>query len=204
MLLSLQPPAWHLRHSRAVAETAGWLALRAATAGVPLDRRLAESAALLHDIDKLDSVKPHVEGLAHARGAAAWLADRGYAELGPVIAGHPVTLLADGAWFEEWLATASPEALIVSYADKRAGQRLESLGDRFASWRRRYPPDVRAERPRGTAERPRGTWDGATIRAVEARAARLEERVCALAEARPGEVRRLPWTGRAVRTARGS
>ena len=26
--------------------------------------------------------------------------------------GHPVTRLADGAWFESWFASAAPEALI--------------------------------------------------------------------------------------------
>ncbi len=104
LLLSLEPPAWHLRHSRAVAETAAWLAWRAASAGVSLDRRLVESAALLHDIDKLQRVEPETAGLAHGEGSADWLARRGYAELGPVIVGHPVTKLADTIWFERWLA----------------------------------------------------------------------------------------------------
>ena len=40
------------RHSRAVAEVAAFLAARTAQQGVPVDRRLAESAALLHDADK--------------------------------------------------------------------------------------------------------------------------------------------------------
>src|SRR4051812_525875 len=53
LLLRLQPPPWHLRHSRAVAETAAWLAARIAARAIPVDRRLVESAALLHDIDKL-------------------------------------------------------------------------------------------------------------------------------------------------------
>ena len=57
LLLSLDPPPWHLRHSRAVAETAAWLAWRAVAAGRSLDRRLVEAAALLHDVDKLPAVK---------------------------------------------------------------------------------------------------------------------------------------------------
>jgi hypothetical protein len=195
LLLSLQPPAWHLRHSRAVAETAGWLALRAATAGRPLDRRLVESAALLHDVDKLELVKPHVDGLAHGEGSAAWLASQGHPELGPAIVGHPVTRLADAAWFEEWLEAASPEALLVAYADKRAGQRLESMTGRFASWKRRYPPVDRAVRPRGT-------WSPETMAAVFRRAETLEARVCTLANVTPSDVRRLGWTGRALAAAR--
>src|ERR1035437_7714110 len=65
LLPSLQPPEWHLRHSRAVAETAAWLAWRAISAGRSLDRHLVEAAALLHDVDKLPAVKPLVASLRH-------------------------------------------------------------------------------------------------------------------------------------------
>ena len=195
MLLSLDPPEWHLRHSRAVAEVAGWLALRAASAGLSLDRRLAEAASLLHDIDKLPSVKPFVAGLRHAEGSASWLVARGFPELGPAIAGHPVTRLADSEWFDGWLANATPEALIVSYADKRAGQRLESMSERFASWERRYPPG-------GRAGKTRGGWSVDTIAAVRCRADIVEERVCAMANVSPQDVGRLRWTLPALEAAR--
>ena len=56
LLLSLDPPPWFVRHARAVAEVAGWLAARIEARGTPVDRRLVESAALLHDADK---VLPH-------------------------------------------------------------------------------------------------------------------------------------------------
>jgi putative nucleotidyltransferase with HDIG domain len=197
LILSLQPPAWHLRHSRAVAETAAWLALRAAEAGRSVDRRLVEVAALLHDIDKLERVRADVAELGHGDAAAEWLARNGWPELGPVIAGHPVTRLADAAWFEEWLGCATAEALIVSYADKRAGQRLESMADRFASWERRYPPSERATRARGT-------WTPETLAAVRGRAAEIERRVCELAVVAPGDVRRLAWTSRALAAARAA
>jgi len=178
-----------------VAETAAWLARRAASAGVSVDRRLVEAAALLHDVDKLATVQPEVEGLRHADGSAAWLKRHGYAELAPLILGHPVTRLADAAWFEAWFPSASPEALIVAYADKRAGQRLETMAQRFASWRRRYPPAERAARARGS-------WTEATLAEVWNRAEALELRVCSLAACSPAEVRRLPWTGPLVRAAR--
>ena len=195
LLLSLDPPKWHLRHSRAVAETAGWLAWRAHLAGRSLDRRLAEAAALLHDVDKLELVKPEVVGLDHAVGSAEWLARRGYPELGPIIVGHPVTRLADADWFDGWIETAAPEALVVAYADKRAGQNLESMADRFASWERRYPPADRAQRPRGS-------WTEATIAEVRHRAEEIERRVCRLASVEPADVRRLAWTSRAIAAAR--
>jgi hypothetical protein len=195
LLLSLEPPAWHLRHSRAVAEVAGWLAWRVESAGLSLDRRLVESAALLHDVDKLARLKPRIGNLAHAEGSAAWLASQGYPELGPAVVGHPVTRLADATWFEEWLAAPSPEALVVAYADKRAGQLLESMADRFASWKRRYPPTDRADRPRGT-------WSPETLAAVFRRAETLEAVVCKLAGIAPSDVRRLGWTARAFAAAR--
>jgi hypothetical protein len=197
LLLSLEPPAWHLRHSRAVAETAGWLALRAVSAGRSLDRRLVEAAALLHDVDKLPLVRPAVADLVHGAGSAEWLARRGYPEVGEAIVGHPVTRLADGAWFDRWFAGASPEALVVAYADKRAGQKLESMAERFASWEGRYAPEERARRARGV-------WSAQTLAAVQARAEVLEARVCALAGVAPADVRRLAWTGRALRLARGA
>jgi len=200
LLLSLDPPAWHLRHSRAVAETAAWLALRAVEAGRSVDRRLVEAAALLHDVDKLPAVRASLDGPAHAHGSACWLAERGHPELGPAIVGHPVTRLADGAWFEAWLTGASPEALIVAYADKRAGQKLEPMAARFGSWIRRYPPEERAA-PTGGGN----GWSAETVAAVRRRAGELETRVCALAGVAPGDVRRLAWTARAFdRARRGS
>lgn len=197
LLLSLEPPAWHLRHARAVAETAAWLAWQAVAAGRSLDRRLVESASLLHDIDKLASVKHEEDGLPHGEGSADWLTRHGYAELAPAVVAHTVTRLADEAGFERWLATASPEALTLAYADKRAGQRLESMAARFGSWERRYPPEARVGRARGG-------WTSDTLEAVWRRAEALELRVCELAGVTPEEVRRLPWTGRALRSARGS
>jgi putative nucleotidyltransferase with HDIG domain len=191
LLLSLDPPPWHLRHSRAVAETAAWLALRARQAGAPVDRHLVEAAALLHDVDKLPRVKAEVAGIRHADGSAAWLAEHGYPELGAVIADHPVTRLGDGDWFERWLPAASPEALIVSYADKRAGQRLESMAERFRSWSRRYPP---AERIGKT----RGSWTAETVELVLLRSEEIERRVCEMAGVKPADVRRLRWTTEAM------
>ena len=154
-----------------------------------------ESAALLHDVDKLELARPETAGLAHAVGSAEWLGRRGYPELGPVIVGHPVTRLADAVWFDSWMETATPEALIVAYADKRAGQRLESMADRFESWERRYPPAERSGRPRGS-------WTAETIADVRRRAEEIERRVCLLAAVEPATVRRLRWTSRAMEAAR--
>ena len=193
LLRSLDPPDWLLRHSRAVAEVAGWLAARTALQGTDIDPTKVEAAGLLHDVDKVLPAGDLLRRLRHGEGSAAWLTARGHAELAPLVADHPVTRLIDGEWFERWLAEASPEARIVAYADKRAGQRLDVIDARFASWRRRHPPAVGRGSEAG--------WDEHTFAAVRGRAGRLEAAVCAAAGVEPGAVRRLAWTGRAFREA---
>jgi hypothetical protein len=184
LVRSLQPPEWHLRHSRAVAEVAAFLAARTARRGVAVDRRLAEAAALLHDADKALPRDDPLRALGHGHGSARWLEQRGHEELSPAVEHHPVTRLLDGAWFEAWLNSSRAEDRIVAYADKRARQRLVSLDDRFASWRRRH----------------RG-WDDDAADDVRQRAGRLEAIVCEAAGLRPEAVRRLRWTAGALEAA---
>jgi hypothetical protein len=188
LLMSLEPPVWFLRHARAVAEVASWLAARTATAGRgSVDRPLVEAAGLLHDADKLLPNDDPAGQLPHGEGSAAWLASNGHPELGPAVAGHPVTRLIDGDRYQRWVATASREERIVAYADKRAGQRLQPMADRFASWERRYPR----------------SWSADEAAAVRHRAAELEADVCRAAGVSPTDVRRLRWTGAAMQAARG-
>jgi hypothetical protein len=188
LLLSLDPPIWFLRHARAVAEVAGWLAARTAAASQNrVDSALVEAAALLHDADKLLADGDPARALPHGDGSAAWVARNGYPELGPAVACHPVTRLIDAYCYDRWAATASREERIVAYADKRAGQRLESMSDRFASWAQRYP----------------GGWSPDEAAAARRRADDLEAEVCKAAGVVPSEVRRLSWTGAALSAARG-
>lgn len=223
LLHSLAPPAWYLRHACAVADVASWLALRAAANGRAVDRSLVDAAALLHDVDKLPAAGAPA-GLRHGEGSAAWLEAVGWTELAAVVRDHPVTRLADPA-YEAWSRTASLEARIVAYADKRAGQRLEPMDERFASWRRRYPSGPREQIIRGaaapsataaasaaagtaTASAAAGTatrpptgsgWDDEAAALVETRARELERDVCAAAAVSPADVRRLSWSRRALR-----
>jgi len=197
LLRSLDPPPWFLRHACAVADVAAWLAARTVAAGAALDASLVEAAALLHDVDKLPAARAP-EQLRHGDGSAAWLAGRGMAELAPVVRDHPVTRLAEAA-SERWIREVSAEARIVAYADKRAGQRLESMASRFASWRRRYPVGPADGGGGGADKEPGdGGWDDETARRVEARARELERVVCAAARCRPEDVRRLRWSRRAL------
>jgi hypothetical protein len=194
LLLSLDPPPWFMRHARAVGEVAAWLGARIEANGTPVDRRLVESAALLHDADKVLPDDDPARRLAHGDGSAAWLTRLGHAELARAVAAHPVTRLLDSDRYRRWAAFASREERIVAYADKRAGQHIESMDARFASWRRRYPILDDADRAAG--------WEDADLSTVRARADRLEADVCRAAGVAPSEVRRLAWTGRALRAAR--
>lgn len=197
LLLSLEPPGWFLRHSCAVADVASWLAVRVAAKGRATDVTLVCVAALLHDVDKLPAARVPAH-LPHGEGSAAWLAGQGWPELGEAVRYHPVTCLADDAR-AAWLAAAGLETKIVAYADKRAGQRLESMDARFASWRRRYPSgpgDDVAGSPGAAAG-----WDDARASRVLDRARALEREVCEAAGVRPGDVGRLRWSRRALREA---
>ena len=72
LLLSLDPPPWFVRHARAVAEVAGFLARRMDEGGTAVDRRLVEAAALLHDVDKIlpASIRPVPSARRGLRGLA--------------------------------------------------------------------------------------------------------------------------------------
>lgn len=203
LLLSLDPPAWSLRHACAVADVASWLAHAIARSGHPVDIRAIEAAALLHDVDKIPA--GHLDGIRHGDGSAAWLEARGHRELAALVRDHPVTRLANDVDAAR-LASSSLEAKVVAYADKRAGQRLEPMDKRFASWSRRYPsgPADPANPPRAADRPPSGSsWDGELAALVTGRAKALERDVCTAAGITPADVRRLPWSRRAIReTAR--
>ena len=198
LLLSLDPPTWLLRHSRAVAEVAAFLAARIDGRGVAVDRRLVEAAALLHDVDKALLPDDPARGLPHGDGSAAWVTRHGHPELARAVANHPVTKLLDGEHYRRWAAFATREERIVAYADKRAGQHLESMDARFADWRRRYPSIDTGD------DRRMASLDDEAIGTIRARADRLEADVCRAAGIAPTEVRRLGWTAAALRAARAA
>jgi len=144
-----------------------------------------EAAALLHDVDKAIPATEAAAALPHGEGSSAWLVARGMAELGPAVAAHPVTRLLEPS-ADAWLESAPIAEILVAYADKRAGQRLESMEARFADWRRRYPDG----------------WSAGDDARARARAAALEAVACAHAGVTPTMVGRLRWTGPALRGAR--
>lgn len=195
LLLSLDPPDWFVRHARVVAEVAAFLAARIDGRGTAVDRRLVDAAALLHDVDKIVPPGDPARDLPHGDGSADWLTRHGHPELGRVAAAHPVTRMLDGEAYKRWSAFASREERIVAYADKRAAQRLESMDERFAGWRQRYPRV-------SIADGQDAGWEDDALKAVRARADRLEAEVCRAAGIEPSEVGQLRWTGAALRAAK--
>jgi uncharacterized protein len=191
-LHSLGPSAKFMRHACAVGDIAAFLASRAQAEGHDINPRLVETAALLHDIDKLASAGAPAH-LRHGEGSAAWLEANGYAELAPAVRDHPVTRLAEPG-FEHWPWTAPLEARIIAYADKRAAQHLAPMDARFARWRRKYPPGSDRNLKRGGS-----AWSEETFELAERRARELEEAVCAAAGVAPEDVGRLRWSRRAFR-----
>lgn len=167
-----------------MAEVAAFLAARTAARGRTVDRRLVETASLLHDVDKLFPPGDPRRAGGHGQAGARWLAEQGWSELAGPVAAHPVGRLLDhDGEGPGWLDTAPPENLIVAYADKRAAQRLEPMGDRFARWRQDHPDR-----------------DGSLARAWLL-AQDLERYLCTAAGIAPTDVRRLRWAGRAVARA---
>jgi len=194
LLLSIDPSRRALRHARAVAEVAGWLALRIDRRGIPVNRPAVEAAALLHDVDKVlrkRLPRDHpICALPHGDGGAAWLTEQGHPELARLVANHPAGRLVDEERYKTWSAFAGREERIVAYADKRAAQRLAPMSARFADWQRRYGDD-------------RG-WGGPERGLAWSRAQHLEADVCRAAGVEPTAVGRLRWTGKAIELARGS
>ena len=66
---------------------------------------------------------------------------------------------------------------------------------RFAAWRRRYPRV-------SIADGQDAGWEDDALKAVRARADRLEAEVCRAAGIEPAEVGQLRWTGAALRAAK--
>jgi putative nucleotidyltransferase with HDIG domain len=167
-----------MRHATVVAELASFLAYRAQAHGLRVDRRLAETAALLHDVDKAFRDDDPRKRLPHGRAGAEYVAAAGHPELARAVASHPVMRLGEDD-AETWLVEAPLEERIVSYADKRGTQRVVSLDQRFERWHRAHPGKT--------------AW----LDVAHERARRMEAVLCEEIGVAPGEIERLRWVGEA-------
>jgi putative nucleotidyltransferase with HDIG domain len=185
LLMSTEPSPRLLQHMTVVAEVAAFLAYRTTRAGVAVDRRLVETAALLHDVDKALPPNHPLKELGHGAAGAAWLSEAGHPELARTLIAHPVTTFtAPGV--EAWLNESPIEERIVTYADKRATQRVVSLEQRFDRWQRKHPEYA------------------AKLDRAYALAQRLEATLCQTAGIEPGEVERLRWVDDAMHRAQAA
>src|SRR5436190_5781910 len=131
ILAARRLPRGIVAHSEGVARVAAEAAQRLEAAGIPINVELVEAAALLHDIDKLETRDgPGV----HGRVGAAMLESMGFAELAPPVAGHPVSALLDDRRFPRgW------PSVVVSVADKHVAQVFMTIDERLDDMARRYP-----------------------------------------------------------------
>ena len=131
LLASLDLPDGIVIHSTGVARVAAEAARMVAATGVPLDVRLVEVAALLHDIDKPET---RDGGGRHGEVGAQRLSQMGFDELAAPVASHPVTCLLDDRCFPRgW------PSVLVSIADRHVAQVFLTIDERIADMQQRHP-----------------------------------------------------------------
>jgi putative nucleotidyltransferase with HDIG domain len=131
MLESLRMPDGIVIHSKGVARVAAEAARLVSAADVPVDVRLVEVAALLHDIDKPET---RGGGGQHGVVAAERLTEMGFPELAAPVASHPVTCLLDDECFPRgW------PSVILSIADRHVAQEFLTIDQRIDDMQARHP-----------------------------------------------------------------
>jgi len=130
-------------HSQQVCRVAVCLAEKLSCQGIDLNLELIQASALLHDITKTRSFRTREN---HAETGGKFLQERGFDEVGHVIAQH--------VKLDTYVASGSPvEAEIVNYADKRVlHDQIVLLADRLAYILERYGDGIKSR------ERIMGLW----------------------------------------------
>jgi putative nucleotidyltransferase with HDIG domain len=181
ILVSLVSKQKLINHSAATAEVCAFMCAALKKKGVELDSTLAETAALLHDIDKGGAMDDAYRALGHGAAGAQWLTDHGRKELADAVRGHPVNVIGGMDSYKEWIKTTTLESRLVAFADKRALQEVVSLDERFERWYKRYP-------------------DSPMEPIAHDRFRRLERELCAMAGIKKADIKRLPWVDAAMKT----
>jgi putative nucleotidyltransferase with HDIG domain len=132
LLASYALPEGIVNHSRGVARVAAEAARLVEAAGVPVDVHLVEVAALLHDIDKLETRRSG--GGTHGVVGAAWMVEAGHEELAIPIASHPVTALFDEERYPRGWASVA-----LSVADRHVAQEFLTIDERIDDLALRHP-----------------------------------------------------------------
>ena len=137
-----QLPGGVIVHSEGVRRVAVAAAGMVVEAGIPLDGRLVEAAAVLHDIDKARIRRNRGE---HGIVGARMLTDMGYDELAIPVASHPISRLLD----EDRFPIGWPSVLL-AVADRHVAQEFVTIDERLADMIRRHPDhaeQIRAAAP---------------------------------------------------------
>ena len=119
-------------HVQCVARAAYHLAVMMRKAGISVDPILTHRGGLLHDIDKIQTLK---QSGAHGRQGAAFLSDAGYPEVAEIVGEHILhTILSPGAEECTW------EVKLVYFCDKLVeGDQIVPMEERLSALKARYP-----------------------------------------------------------------
>lgn len=158
-------PAGVVVHSLGVARVAVAAAGLVAEAQIPIDGALVEAAAILHDIDKVETRR---DGGEHGIVGARRLEGLGYGELAIPVASHPISCLLDDDRFPiGW------PSVVLAVADRHVAQGFLTVDDRLDEMKRRHPryaEEIEAARqPAHALERELAEVSGLTVDDLVAR-----------------------------------
>lgn len=129
LLKKYDVPSNVINHMKLVTKIAVFLAKRLKEKRIDIHLELVEYAALLHDIDKIITLKKTGE---HGKISKKILAEEGFPELGEIIEVHGVKGLIE-CRLNTW------EKKIVNYADKRViDDKMADVDERFDDLIKRY------------------------------------------------------------------
>ncbi len=125
LLHKYELPPHIIRHSEAVEKLAVFLAKKFNNSGIPVDVELVSRAALLHDIDKMQTLKPDFKHL-HSKLSREILEKENFPKLAIIAERHLLETILTENPFDCW------EEKLVYYSDKRIKHdQLVSLQERF-------------------------------------------------------------------------
>ena len=132
LLHKYELPPHIIKHSEAVEKLAVFLAKKFNEKGIKVDTELVSRVALLHDIDKLQTLKPGFEHL-HSKLSKKILEKEGFPLLGKMVSKHLLENILEENAFKNW------EEKLVFYSDKRVNHdQIVSLQTRFDYLFERY------------------------------------------------------------------
>jgi len=132
LLHKYELPLHIIRHSETVEKLAVFLAKKFNEKGIKVDTELVSRVALLHDIDKLQTLKSGFKHL-HGKLSKEILEKEGFPLLGKMVSRHLLENILEEKPFENW------EEKLVFYSDKRVNHdQIVSLNKRFDYLFERY------------------------------------------------------------------